>query len=193
MGNQFDDGGACEFETFIPVDSDFQAIAAALVCIHDFVHPKQVPALSTPALKRPSNEESLARIPDLIRGLKAALRSHGGMKGYYRIKGRISNLHVLQVGDHGLRWQGAKGRLADHRLMASPAVPSIDSCTAKRARLKTSPQRSELFCTSHPYEQNKAVPYKILDCEQSRHPAWPSKFLPVEFVRDPARGCNRDF
>src|ERR1035438_2469171 len=43
MGNQFDGKQGCDFETFIPVDSDFQAIAAALVHIHDLVHPKQAP------------------------------------------------------------------------------------------------------------------------------------------------------
>jgi hypothetical protein len=74
MGNQFDGRQACDFETFIPVDSDFQAIAAALVRIHDLVHPKEAPVPPPePARKRPSNEEALAQIPGLIRQFHSAM------------------------------------------------------------------------------------------------------------------------
>ena len=74
MGNQFDGRHACEFETFIPVDSEFQAIAAALVRIHDLVHPKKAPIPPPkPERPRPSNEEALGQVPDLLRQLDSAL------------------------------------------------------------------------------------------------------------------------
>ena len=74
MGNQFDGRHGCEFETFIPVDSDFQAIAAALVHIHDLVHPKQPPVPPPkPVRKRPTNDEAFAQVPGLIRQLHSAL------------------------------------------------------------------------------------------------------------------------
>jgi hypothetical protein len=74
MGNQFDGRHACEFETFIPVDSDFQAIAAALVRIHDLVHPKEAPVPPPkPVRKRPTNDEALAQLPDLMKQLYATL------------------------------------------------------------------------------------------------------------------------
>ena len=74
MGNQFDGRHGCEFETFIPVDSDFQAIAAALVRIHDLVHRKKAPVPpSKPVRKRPTNDEALAQVPGLIRQLHSTL------------------------------------------------------------------------------------------------------------------------
>jgi hypothetical protein len=39
-GNHYNGRSMSEFEIFIPVDSDLQAIAAALVRIHNLVHPK---------------------------------------------------------------------------------------------------------------------------------------------------------
>lgn len=74
MGNHCDGRSASEFETYIPVDSDFQAIAAALVHIHDLVHPKNAPVPPPkPARKRPTNEEAFAQVPGLIRQLHSAL------------------------------------------------------------------------------------------------------------------------
>ena len=43
MRNQFDGRQACEFETFIPLDSGVQGIAAALVHIYELVHPENCP------------------------------------------------------------------------------------------------------------------------------------------------------
>ena len=74
MGNQFDGRHGCEFETFIPVDSDFQAIAAALVRIHGLVHPKKAPVPPPkPERAHPSNQESLAAVPELMKQVYAAL------------------------------------------------------------------------------------------------------------------------
>lgn len=74
MWNQFDGRHACEFETFIPVDTDYQGIAKAMVRIYELVHPKQRPMPpAKPERKRPSNEEALAMVPDLIRQLYTVL------------------------------------------------------------------------------------------------------------------------
>src|ERR1035441_2145386 len=71
MGNQFDGRQSCEFETFIPVDSDFQAIAAALVRIHELVHPEKVQesqpqAPPVPQRACPSKEEAFRQVPGLL-------------------------------------------------------------------------------------------------------------------------------
>src|ERR1017187_6830594 len=64
MGNPVDGRQSCEFETFIPVNSDFQAIAAALVRLHDLVPPKKAPIPpSKPVRKRPTNDEALGQVP----------------------------------------------------------------------------------------------------------------------------------
>ena len=74
MGHQFGGREACEFETFIPVDSDVQAIAAALVRIHALVHPKNLPVTPpAPQRKRPSAPEAFAALPDLLRQFYSSL------------------------------------------------------------------------------------------------------------------------
>lgn len=74
MGNHYDGRSASEFETYIPVDSDFQAIAAALVRIYELVHPKKAAAPPPkPERPRPSNEEALAAVPGLMKQLYGAL------------------------------------------------------------------------------------------------------------------------
>ena len=68
MGHHFDERSATEFETFIPVDADSQAIAKALIHIYHLVHPKKQPTPPPkPERKRPPNEEALATVPDLMR------------------------------------------------------------------------------------------------------------------------------
>jgi len=78
MGSHFDGRGASQFETFIAVDSDFQTIAAALLRIHDLVHPKNSPVHQPePARKRPFKEEALVKVPEWIRKLQCALDKLG--------------------------------------------------------------------------------------------------------------------
>ena len=74
MGNHFDGRSASEFETFIPVDSDDQGIAKALVRIYELVHPEKVQAVQSqcppvPQRIRPSNEEAFRQVPGLLREL----------------------------------------------------------------------------------------------------------------------------
>jgi hypothetical protein len=78
MGNHYDGRSASEFETFIPVDSNVQAITAALIRISDLVHPKKVAAPPPKSARmRPSNEEALVQIPVLMRQFHAALDELG--------------------------------------------------------------------------------------------------------------------
>ena len=74
MGSHVDGRCASEFETFIPVDTDFQGIAKAMIRIYELVHPKkietpqpQVPPV--PQRPRPSKEEAFRQVPGLLREL----------------------------------------------------------------------------------------------------------------------------
>jgi hypothetical protein len=69
---------ASEVETCIPIDSNVQAVAKALIRIYELIHGKQDTAPPPkPARKRPSNEEALAQVPVLMRQFHAALDELG--------------------------------------------------------------------------------------------------------------------